>query len=295
MRYVEKMSEWSQDFEPSAAQVQALLLKKLLIAGFRRDLKRASAIFEEASQQPYSALFSRITQYNYANVLYHCGEYRQTDKLCFGLTIEYYDNLGLELSDVAGRNLPHIAKKLGDVTEKAADLKRLADVLRLRAMCLERLGEDPVLCRMHAHKFYVLADAVVSVIKVGQEVVDELLGKGLLSDARGFVEGALIPWVTHKKLLEYKVPVMSQYAVVLAYCGEIDKAVRGMNELRPFAIASPLWRAEFENQERLIGRIAAGVLPSVVRVAGASAKLNVGRNEPCPCGSGRKFKRCCGA
>ncbi|HEY6010722.1 MAG TPA: SEC-C metal-binding domain-containing protein [Nitrospirota bacterium] len=20
----------------------------------------------------------------------------------------------------------------------------------------------------------------------------------------------------------------------------------------------------------------------------------VGRNEPCPCGSGRKFKRCCG-
>ena len=22
---------------------------------------------------------------------------------------------------------------------------------------------------------------------------------------------------------------------------------------------------------------------------------NAGRNEPCPCGSGRKFKRCCGA
>ncbi|HRF11915.1 MAG TPA: SEC-C metal-binding domain-containing protein, partial [Candidatus Accumulibacter phosphatis] len=21
----------------------------------------------------------------------------------------------------------------------------------------------------------------------------------------------------------------------------------------------------------------------------------VGRNDPCPCGSGRKFKRCCGA
>ena len=23
--------------------------------------------------------------------------------------------------------------------------------------------------------------------------------------------------------------------------------------------------------------------------------VNVGRNDPCPCGSGRKFKRCCGA
>ncbi len=22
--------------------------------------------------------------------------------------------------------------------------------------------------------------------------------------------------------------------------------------------------------------------------------VHVGRNEPCPCGSGRKFKRCCG-
>ena len=24
-------------------------------------------------------------------------------------------------------------------------------------------------------------------------------------------------------------------------------------------------------------------------------KLKIGRNSPCPCGSGRKFKKCCGA
>jgi uncharacterized protein YecA (UPF0149 family) len=24
-------------------------------------------------------------------------------------------------------------------------------------------------------------------------------------------------------------------------------------------------------------------------------KINVGRNEPCPCGSGRKYKKCCGS
>jgi uncharacterized protein len=23
--------------------------------------------------------------------------------------------------------------------------------------------------------------------------------------------------------------------------------------------------------------------------------VKVGRNEPCPCGSGKKFKRCCGS
>ena len=27
----------------------------------------------------------------------------------------------------------------------------------------------------------------------------------------------------------------------------------------------------------------------------SDGSLTVGRNEPCPCGSGRKFKRCCGA
>ena len=26
----------------------------------------------------------------------------------------------------------------------------------------------------------------------------------------------------------------------------------------------------------------------------AKARIKVGRNDPCPCGSGKKFKRCCG-
>jgi len=294
-RYVEKISVCSEEFEPNEAQAQALLLKKLLIAGFKRDLKSASSFFIEASRQSHSALFSRITQYNYANVLYHCGKYRDAEKLCEQLTIGYYDELGLELGDVVARNLPHMAEKLGDLTGKAADLKRLGDVLRLRAMCLEELGKDPVLCRMHAHKFYVLADAVVSVIRVGQEVVDELIGKGFFQDAKGFIEGSLIPWVNHKKLLDYKVPVTSQYAVVLAYCGEFEKAACAMNELRSFAIASPRWRAEFENQENLIAQIASARSPSRLHPSMRSAPLKVGRNEPCPCGSGKKWKRCCGA
>ena len=29
--------------------------------------------------------------------------------------------------------------------------------------------------------------------------------------------------------------------------------------------------------------------------AGARVAINIGRNDPCPCGSGRKYKRCCGA
>ncbi|HYL81995.1 MAG TPA: SEC-C metal-binding domain-containing protein [Candidatus Acidoferrum sp.] len=34
--------------------------------------------------------------------------------------------------------------------------------------------------------------------------------------------------------------------------------------------------------------------PAASAVA-AAARPKVGRNEPCPCGSGKKFKKCCGA
>jgi uncharacterized protein YecA (UPF0149 family) len=30
-----------------------------------------------------------------------------------------------------------------------------------------------------------------------------------------------------------------------------------------------------------------------VKAAPAKAAVKVGRNDPCPCGSGKKFKQCC--
>ncbi len=35
--------------------------------------------------------------------------------------------------------------------------------------------------------------------------------------------------------------------------------------------------------------------PDAAQPVGAAASAEVGRNEPCPCGSGKKFKQCCGA
>jgi len=44
-------------------------------------------------------------------------------------------------------------------------------------------------------------------------------------------------------------------------------------------------------------RLGKSVYADQLRRAGASAapEAKVGRNEPCPCGSGKKYKRCCGA
>jgi SEC-C motif domain protein len=35
-----------------------------------------------------------------------------------------------------------------------------------------------------------------------------------------------------------------------------------------------------------------GVIKSIGKISG---QVNLGKNAPCPCGSGKKFKRCCGA
>ncbi len=44
--------------------------------------------------------------------------------------------------------------------------------------------------------------------------------------------------------------------------------------------------------EEAVRRMPAGVRPDEIKV-GLKAKQQLGRNDPCPCGSGRKYKKCC--
>ncbi|MFM8829184.1 MAG: SEC-C metal-binding domain-containing protein, partial [Actinomycetota bacterium] len=36
-------------------------------------------------------------------------------------------------------------------------------------------------------------------------------------------------------------------------------------------------------------------LPGVVETVVIDEEDRIGRNDPCPCGSGKKYKKCCGA
>src|SRR3954471_12140918 len=45
------------------------------------------------------------------------------------------------------------------------------------------------------------------------------------------------------------------------------------------------------DQERRAGRL--GLVPSAAPQPLINPFKNVGRNDPCPCGSGKKFKKCC--
>ncbi len=44
------------------------------------------------------------------------------------------------------------------------------------------------------------------------------------------------------------------------------------------------------------GRLRDEIRPEILRLSQAPRRRSpkVGRNEPCPCGSGKKYKRCCG-
>ncbi len=52
--------------------------------------------------------------------------------------------------------------------------------------------------------------------------------------------------------------------------------------------------AELESRRATIRRVARQLPAFLTPARPAAAAAPVGRNEPCPCGSGKKFKRCCG-
>jgi hypothetical protein len=156
------------------------------------------------------------------------------------------------------------------------------------------MGQHSGLCRLHAMKFYQIAHVPMSLMKVGQDVVDEFIS--LLGDpfeARRVIETLLLPIVKEYRLVDYVVPVRAQYAVILAYCGEVDAARRLIAELEAFAVAE-FRRRELENQARLIEKIAVE-RPFILRPSIQANVPKVGRNERCPCGSGKKYKKCHGA
>jgi tetratricopeptide (TPR) repeat protein len=77
---------------------------------------------------------------------------------------------------------------------------------------------------------------------------------------------------------------------------ELSHQIRHMESAAnkmPEFVASNAWRTKNVGEEPLLAYKAAANLVNSRKV---SAQENiVGRKEPCPCGSGKKFKRCCGS
>lgn len=220
-------------------QLGALLVKKILWASRMKDASAARAAFSRAvaccDGDPTTL---RILRYNLAVAVYRAGEHQEAEKAAADLITEYYDVLGLRFEDVFGTNQLAIAARLRmDDQDVLSNLKRLADTLMFQAIILDRMGQPSVLARMHAHKFFLMAHAVTSAVKIGQDIVDELVAIRDYKGALEFLDGGVLAVVEHFRLLAHLIPVRAQRAVLLAYLGRREDALAEMARLKQFAAA----------------------------------------------------------
>jgi hypothetical protein len=249
--------------------------------------------------------------------LFQSGHFVESESAAGVIMEAYYSDLGLTTATVLAVNPDVLWSRLplaegGDRTEAQATLKRVADSLDLLAQSRVAQGRHPQLARLHAHKFFVMADASSSAMRLGIEVAwDFLLGAGDPAGAVWFAETALIPNVEDGRFLDWLVPVRTVYAASLAYAGRIDEAVKILESVSAFVhapdsrdtVAFEMARDHIRQAKRLAGRALqpAYRIEATTRATGDWAaaaiiaqKGDVGRNDPCPCGSGKKYKKCHG-
>lgn len=257
--------------------------------------------------------YQRVFRYNAALALLKIGSPGAAVQTLSEVIKEYYALLGIRPDQVMGRNSDALRSLLKDTEDQLDDIKHLADSLDALAQATNAMGHHSGFARIHALKFYELAQARDSLLRVGQDLVDEFVWYNDFTGARQFLETTLLQQVAQFGLADHLISIRSVYAVVLAYDGDFDAADREIARLAPFEDALALGpQTELRDRRALIAQIRKdGPPPKFVMPADAQARYDAmlgglaaarattvqnqkpGRNEPCPCGSGRKFKKCC--
>jgi len=235
----------------------AVGMKRMIFAAREKDVATVKKIMNDLGRAlPQTPEHLRIAKYNYAQALFELDMIDECVYRTLDLIVEYYDELGLRLADVMGNNPDQIWPLLKGDNDHADALKHLADALDLQSKALRATGDDPGLAPIHAMKFYSMAHSLDSFVRVGQELVDDFLGRNDYVGARDVIERNLMPTITGMKLAGRVIPVRSQYAVVLAYCGEFDAADAEMARLEPYEGGlDPRGQGELRNQRALIGHL----------------------------------------
>ncbi|HEX3664968.1 MAG TPA: SEC-C metal-binding domain-containing protein [Rhizomicrobium sp.] len=296
-RHLKIMIELAAAHKLDADDHLTLAMKEMLVAAARKDAAQVIENLKKAAELlPDNPLHRRIYRYNAAHALYQLGYYEECVEETSELIEEYYDVLGLTFSDVMGNNPDKIWPILKKGKDHTDDLKHLADCLDLQSTAADLAGLVSPFGRIHAVKFYSMANAVDSLVRVGQDLADQFVGRKDYIGAREVMERNVIPNVTGLKLTGRMVPVRSQYAVILAYCGDFTSAEREMAALAPYESGlSAEGRNELKEQRALIARMR--IIPPKPQWQMPSTIVppwKIGRNERCPCGSGKKYKKCHG-
>jgi len=239
---------------------------------------------------PDDPVFHRILRYNSAVALWKLGQLREVEVILRDLVADYMAALGIEESQIFGRTTKDIRKTISKNPDCLADAKRLADTLEFHARTLSSLGQPPFFVRIQSMKFYEIVGAYDSLVRVGMDVVDDHLTLGDNQGAKEFSEQFVMPVVEKLDLPRQDIFVRSQYAVILARCGDHEEAEAILKRLRPYYDG-----LDEEAQEgiRLNEHLVLQARTKTTHTPSAPAQP-VRPNDPCPCGSGIRFRSCHG-
>jgi hypothetical protein len=279
-------------------------MKRMFYDAYLKDTKSVTAAIAELRRLvPENDVHQRVYLYNAAASMLELGQLEQALALASDVVDANFRALGITAKQVHLQQAPAIRQMINWSAIDHADVKRLADALDLKAKVIEALHLIDPFLRIQAMKFYGIAGAVDSVVRVGQDLADEFVFRCDFVGAREVLEQHVIPVVTGNKLLTKNVGARGQYAVVLAYCGDYVAAEREMARLQPYIDGlDHRQRTELQSQIELIGQIKRRPIPqrrigmplpvAKTMPIGPRQVEKVGRNDPCPCGSGKKFKKC---
>lgn len=304
--YVDRMVVLLQKENLGNRERVAVVMKQMLCySGLKKDRAKVDVVFRENNNLwKNDPSLSRLARYNYAVALYHSGYIEDVLPIAEKLYLEYYKVLRLKPANIIGANTKEIISLLpGEYSDYQDDVKHLADCLNLTAKCLRAIGQYPGLTEIHAAKFYAASNSPRSAMKSAQDAADDFIAIGDIVGARQIMESQVLPLLEHYELISNTMDAQGQYAVILAYCGEYNKARNLMKTLNSYVgNLSPAHQEGFAKQRQFIEEIAEGKVPLLSLPEDFEAKVEkirqkfqtkVGRNAKCPCGSGEKYKKCC--
>lgn len=254
---LDQMERLVEQNELDARAKLVVVLKRIAFDAESGNVAAVRTAIEHAKTlAPDEPEHQRVLRYNIAQALYVLGLHAEAEALARPLVDEYLDHLGLTSDGIIGKSSDQITAMLRQTSTLLSDTKHLADCLDVLARSANAQGRHGGYARIHALKFYQLANALDSYIKVGQDLVDEFLMKNESKGARQLIEDHLLPVVLEHQLLDKVVPVRSQYAVVLAYCGEHAAAMAEFARLVPYRPGLNRQQLEeLNNQMRLVARL----------------------------------------
>lgn len=291
--FVAQMQTIGETFPMSPRQQASLAAKQMFLAADVGDRNALDAAFARGMAAADGDMdTTRNLRYNRAQGIVRMRDFREGGKAARELADEWLGELGLTRQSMLLKQPAELARRMRTYDSRDVDLRHAADALHVLSRTLR--GTEKTMTLIQAIKLYSMARALLSVVRVSQDAVDAFLEHGDPFGARFMIEEHVLPDLRRSGLIDHFVDVQAQYGVVLAYAGAVNEGRGVLDGLRVYEV-DPTMSAQLAHQRGLIEKIALTPLPTGDGQPRVRQVEKIGRNDLCPCGSGKKYKRCHGS